>query len=92
MKMMITDSTTNWIPTLRNVFSKDVQEFESKKGKPLEKQSRNNQEKFLKGLMTKYNNRIIWKRKGLTAYQFSLHWGKSIVHQNPETINIRLGN
>jgi hypothetical protein len=49
--IIITDASTNWIPQIRNVFSKDVAQFEEKKGRQLEKQSRKNREKFLSSLM-----------------------------------------
>ena len=49
--IFITDETTNWIPTLRNAFPKEVKQFEKKKGRQLEKQSRKNRENFLSSLM-----------------------------------------
>ena len=89
--IFITDETTNWIPTLRNQFPKEVKQFEEKKGRQLERQSRKNQEKFLKGLFTRYGNSKVHKRNSLTPYQFSLQWGRSVITINPETICILEG-
>ena len=89
--IIITDASTNWIPQIRNVFSKDVAQFEEKKGRSLERQSRKNQEKFLKGLFTRYGNSKVHKRNSLTPYQFRLQWGRSLITLNPETICILEG-
>tara|TARA_R100000329_G_scaffold31761_1_gene29365 strand:- start:826 stop:1122 length:297 start_codon:yes stop_codon:yes gene_type:complete len=85
-QVFITNASTNWIPEVRNVFSKEVAKFEAKKGKPLERQSNKNLEKFLKGLFTRYGNRKVYKRNSLTSYQFSLIWGKSVITLDPEKI------
>ena len=85
-QVMITDSSTNWIPTLRNVFSEDVQAFESKKGKRLEKQSRKNQVKFLTSLMHgKFYQRRPNNPQGLLPSQYG-HVRRSIYKLNPETL------